>query len=71
MRGFLQPSVHAATTESQIAFRALARGRRAKVARAAQTTLIKADQWSRGDGVPADLADALERAIKTVTAKKK
>ncbi|WP_394826638.1 hypothetical protein [Pendulispora albinea] len=71
MRGFLQPSLRIVATESQIAFRALGRGRRAKIARAAQTTLVKADQWGRGATVPADLADALERALKTATTKKK
>ncbi|WP_394837481.1 hypothetical protein LVJ94_11285 [Pendulispora rubella] len=71
MRGFLQPSVHAPTTDSQNAFRTLGRGRRAKVARAAQTTLVKADQWGRGDAVPADLADAIERAVKAATTPKK
>jgi len=71
MRGFLQPSVHAATTDSQNAFRALGRARRMKVARAAQTTLLKADQWGRGSAVTADLADALERAFKATTTKGK
>ncbi|WP_394847994.1 hypothetical protein LZC95_11080 [Pendulispora brunnea] len=71
MRGFLQPSVHAVITDSQTAFRALGRGRRAKIARAAQTTLVKADQWGRGDAVPADLSDAIERALKAATTPKK
>ena len=71
MRGFLQSSVRALTTESQNTFRTLGRGRRSKIARTAQTTLVKADQWGRGVTVPADLAEALDRALKTVTTPKK
>ena len=70
MRGCRQPSLHNVVSESQTAFRALGRGRRSKIARSAQTTLVKADQWGRGDAVPADLADALERAFKAVKKKK-
>ncbi|HWL84500.1 MAG TPA: hypothetical protein VNO21_01790 [Polyangiaceae bacterium] len=71
MRGFLQPSIRPVPTDSQKTFRTLARGRRGKIARTAQTTLVKADQWGRGDTVPADLAEALERALKTVSQPKK
>ena len=69
MRGFLQPAVKPLASESQQAFRTLSRARRNKVAKTAQTTLIKADQWARGDAITSELADALERAIKDVKAK--
>ena len=71
MRGFQQPSIRPKTTESQTAFRALSRGRRAKLALAAHTTLVKADQWARGDGVPSDVSEALEAQLKKLGAKKK
>ncbi len=71
MRGFLQPAVRSIASETQSAFRAYTRGRRTKLAKLAQTTLVKADQWARGDGVPKDIADALENALKTLRAKKK
>jgi hypothetical protein len=69
MRGFLHPAVQATTTESQNAFRALTRGRRTKLAKAAQTTLVKADQWARGGAVPGEIAEALERVLKALKAK--
>jgi hypothetical protein len=69
MRGFLQPAVKPLPSESQQAFRTLSRARRNKVAKTAQTTLIKADQWARGDAITSDLADALERALKDIKAK--
>jgi hypothetical protein len=63
MRGSRQPSVRPQTNDSQRAFRDLSRHRRTKLARAAHTTLVKADQWSRGDATPADVAAALEGAL--------
>jgi hypothetical protein len=63
MRGSRQPAVRQEASASQLAFRSLSRHRRSKLARAAHTTLVKADQWSRGDGAPADLASALENAL--------
>ncbi|MDB4993226.1 MAG: hypothetical protein JWM74_658 [Myxococcaceae bacterium] len=69
MRGFLQPAVKPVASESQQAFRTLSRARRNKVAKTAQTTLIKADQWARGDAITSELADALERALKDLKAK--
>jgi hypothetical protein len=63
MRGFLQPAVRHQPTDPQQALRALSRHRRTKVARAAQTTLVKADSWARGRPVPAEVASALERAL--------
>ena len=71
MRGFLQPSVTNNPTESQQAFQALSRGRRSKLAKAAQTTLLKADQWARGAGATSDIAEALEVQLKALTSKKK
>jgi hypothetical protein len=69
MRGFLHPSVRPTPSESQTKFQGLQRGRRTKLARAANTTLVKADQWARGEVVAADVAEALEAAL--VTKKKK
>jgi uncharacterized protein YjhX (UPF0386 family) len=71
MRGFLQPSVKNATTESQTTFRKLQRGRRSKLAKAAQTTLVKADQWARGGKATSDVAEALEAQLKALAKKKK
>ena len=52
MRGFLQPALKNVASETQKAFAELSRGRRVKLAVAANTNLVKASQWSRGDGVP-------------------
>jgi hypothetical protein len=68
MRGFLHPAVRPVANEAQTKFRGLQRGRRTKLARAANTTLVKADQWARGDVVSADVSEALEGAL---AAKKK
>ncbi len=73
MRGYQQSAVRVLVSDTQSAFRALSRHRRSKIARAAQTTLVKADQWGRGDAVSADVAAALEaglRALKSKGAKK-
>ena len=69
MRGFQRPALRVTTTDSQRAFRALSRHRRTKLARTAQTTLLKADQWSRGDATVPETAAALDRALKALTAK--
>jgi hypothetical protein len=69
MRGFQRPAVRLTTTDLQRSFRALSRHRRTKLARAAQTTLVKADQWGRGDHTPPEVASALERALHTLHAK--
>jgi hypothetical protein len=69
MRGFLAPSVKSQASESQRAFAALGRGRRVKLATAAKTTLVKADQWGRGDGVTADVAGALDQVVSAHIAK--
>jgi hypothetical protein len=68
MRGFLHPAVRHVPNEAQIKFSGLQRGRRTKLARAANTTLVKADQWARGELVASDVGEALERAL---SAKKK
>ncbi|MBL8611281.1 MAG: hypothetical protein JNL38_28310 [Myxococcales bacterium] len=49
----------------------MSRGRRSKIAEAAQTTLVKAHQWARGEAVEAAVAEALESGVKSVGAKKK
>ncbi len=69
MRGSRQPAVRVKINDSQRAFRALSRHRRTKLARAAQTTLVKADQWSRGDAIPSELASALEGALRALQEK--
>ena len=69
MRGFLAPSLTSKPSESQTAFAKLTRHRRAKLAKAAQTTLVKADQWARGDTVPSELASALEQQLRGLQAK--
>jgi hypothetical protein len=69
MRGNQRPAVRAIATEPQLAFRALSRHRRTKLARAAHTTLVKADQWGRGDVTSPEIASALERALKAGSAK--
>jgi hypothetical protein len=71
MRGFLSPAVRSQTNELQQAFQGLSRHRRTKLARAAHTTLVKADQWGRGGGVAPEVATALESGLKALTAKKK
>ena len=71
MRGNTQPSVSSHPTESQDAFRALSRGRRTKLAKAASTTLVKADQWARGDAATTEIAEGLEAQLKALTSKKK
>ena len=71
MRGFLQPALKKVPTDLQLAFAKLSRHRRVHLAEAAQTTLVKASQWSRGDAVPAELATALENETKKHLAKKK
>ncbi len=71
MRGFLQSAVTHTPTESQDKFRGLHRSRRTKLAKAANTTLLKADQWARGDAATAEVSAALEQALAKQAAKKK
>jgi hypothetical protein len=69
MRGFLQPSLRNNPTDTQQQFTTLSRHRRANLAEAAQTTLVKASQWARGEAVTPQIADALEAQVKAFAAK--
>jgi hypothetical protein len=69
MRGYQQSAVRSHASEAQSAFRSLSRHRRTKLARVAQTTLVKADQWGRGEAVAPDVSSALEGALKALQAK--
>ncbi len=69
MRGFLQPSLRNNPSDAQLAFQKLSRHRRASLAEAAQTNLLKASQWARGDGVTPQIADALEQQLKAYQTK--
>jgi hypothetical protein len=69
MRGFLQPSLRNTPSEAQLQFAKLSRHRRAHLAEAAQTTLVKASQWSRGEAVAPQVADALGQQLKAYLAK--
>ena len=69
MRGYQRPAVRPTTTDKQTAFRGLSRHRRAKLARQAHTTLVKADQWGRGDLIAAEVASSLEGAVDGQSAK--
>jgi hypothetical protein len=71
MRGSQKPAIKPTATEAQTAFRAYSRGRRTKLAKLARTTLVKADQWARGDAVSADVSEGIEAALSTFRAKKK
>jgi hypothetical protein len=71
MRGFLQPALKQVPSENQIAFAKLSRHRRVHLAEAAQTTLVKASQWSRGDAIAPAVAEALEKQVVALLAKKK
>jgi hypothetical protein len=71
MRGFLHPAVQNNPNEVQSKFAGFPRGRRSKLAKEANTTLLKADQWARGGSFAADVGEALERAIAARAAKKK
>jgi hypothetical protein len=71
MRGFQTPAVRAQITDPQRTFQGLSRHRRTKLARAAHTTLVKADQWGRGGGTPSEVALALEAGLKSLSKNKK
>jgi hypothetical protein len=71
MRGFLQPALKNVPSETQLAFAKLSRHRREHLAEAAQTDLVKASQWARGDAVAPGLADALEKQVTAHLTKKK
>ena len=65
------PAIRPLTTELQNKARGLSRHRRSKIAHAAHTTLVKVDQWGRGDALPADLAGAIERALSSARGERK
>ena len=69
MRGFLQPSLRTNPTDNQQQFSKLSRHRRAHLAEAASTTLVKASQWARGAAVTPQIADALEAQLAAYLAK--
>jgi hypothetical protein len=71
MRGYQQPALKKVPNELQLDFTKLSRHRRTNLAKAAQTTLVKASQWARGDVVSAEIASALEKVTKAHLAKKK
>lgn len=71
MRGHQAPAKRQTPNDDQKAFSVLSRGRRTKLAKAAGTTLVKADQWARGDEVKSEVADGLLKGLKALTAKKK
>jgi hypothetical protein len=70
MRGFQAPALRHQITDPQRTFQGLSRHRRTKLARAAHTTLVKADQWGRGDGASSEVASALEASLKSLSSKK-
>jgi hypothetical protein len=58
-------------TEAQTAFQTYSRGRRTKLARLARTTLVKVDQWARGETVGGEVSEAIEATLKAFHTKKK
>jgi hypothetical protein len=69
MRGFLQPSLRNNPSDAQQQFSQLSRHRHAHLSEAAQTTLVKASQWARGDAVAPQVAEALTKQLETYLAK--
>ncbi len=69
MRGFLQPSLRNTPSDAQQAFAKLSRHRRVSLAEAAQTNLLKASQWARGEAVAQPVADALVQHLAAYQAK--
>jgi hypothetical protein len=63
MRGYLAPSKRLIPSDTQTRFGTLSRGRRAKMAKAAGTTLLKADQWARGGVLTKAVTTALETQL--------
>ena len=70
LRESLAPAKRAMTNEPQQRFTTLSRGRRVKLAAQAKTTLLKADQWSRAEGAPEGVGEALEKALAALGKKK-
>ena len=71
MRGFLQPALKNLPSDNQSAFSQMSRGRREGIAEAAQTSLVKASQWARGETVAPAIAEALDKGVAALVAKKK
>lgn len=71
MRGHLRPGKRPIPTEPQTRFTTLSRHRRTKLAKAAGTTLVKADQWAHGRSVPDGVAEALENQLDKLPKPKK
>jgi hypothetical protein len=63
MRGYQAPSKRQTPSDTQTRFGTLSRGRRAKMAKAAGTTLVKADQWARGGAITPTIEKALETLL--------
>lgn len=59
MRGHLAPAKRSVPSDSQTRFASLSRARRSKIALAAGTNLLKADQWARGGAIDAAVASAI------------
>jgi len=60
MRGYQAPAKRHIPSETQTRFAALSRGRRSKIAKAAGTSLVKADQWARGGAALPAVVTAIE-----------
>ncbi len=71
MRGYLRPGKRPLPTDSQTRFTTLSRHRRTKLAKAAGTTLVKADQWADGRAVPEGVAEALQAQLDKLAKPKK
>ncbi len=71
MRGYQHPGKRPIPTESQTRFSTLSRHRRTKLAKAAGTTLVKADQWAQGRSVPEGVSEALETQLDKLPKPKK
>ena len=70
MRGSRAPAKRQTQSDTQKRFSTLSRGRRTKLAQAAGTTLLKADQWARGGHTDAAIATALETHLDKLRAPK-
>ena len=60
MRGYQAPAKRPIQSDTQKRFATLSRRRRSKLAKAAGTTLLKADQWAKGGVIEAAIATAIE-----------
>jgi hypothetical protein len=71
MRGSRTPAIRATQSETQQAFEALSRHRKAQIVETTKTTLVKACQWASGGVVEAELAKALEAETAKLVAKRR